>query len=106
MINFPTFNLDECSLSNNLWPDFINKIGFIKARSAVRQSLDLQKMQGSDLTIPVLILETCGTALVNINAVKTCIGLSYLEPGMVLIFSSKKKRLFNCLETINIIQLL
>ncbi len=46
-------------------------------------------MQGSTSTLPVLILETCGTALVNSEAVKTYIGLSYLEQGMVLIFSSK-----------------
>ena len=83
------FNLDKCYLSNDLWPDFINKIGFIKAKLAVRQSLDLQKMQGSTSTLPVLILETCGTALVNSQAIKTYIGLSYLEQGMVLIFSRK-----------------
>ena len=86
--NLP-FNLDKCSLSNDLWPNFINKIGFIKAKLAVRQSLDLQRMQGSTSTLPVLILETCGTALVNSQAVKTYIGLSYLHQGMVLIFSSK-----------------
>ena len=89
MKNISLFNLDQCSLSNDLWPDFINKIGFMKANSAVRQSLDLQRMQGSTSTLPVLILETCGTALVNSEAVKTYIGLSYLEQGMVLIFSSK-----------------
>ena len=83
------FNFDECSLSNDLWPDFINKIGFIKANLAVQQSLDLQRMQGSTSTLPLLILETCGTALVNSQAVKTYIGLSYLEQGMVLIFSTK-----------------
>ena len=88
--NFP-FNLDECSLSNDLWPKFINKIGFIKAKLAVSQSLDLQRMQGSNLTIPVLILETCGTALIDARAIKTYIGLSYLDKGMVLIFSSKIK---------------
>ena len=91
MSNSTLFNLDECSLSNDLWPDFINKIGFIKAKLAVRQSLDLQSMQGSNLTIPVLILEPSGTALINANAVKTYIGLSYLDQGMVLIFSSKIK---------------
>ena len=85
------FNLDQCSLSNDLWTDFINKIGLIKANLAVKQSLDLQRMQGSILTLPVLFLETCGTALVNSQAVKTYIGLSYLEQGMVLIFSSKLK---------------
>ena len=89
MKNTSIFSLDQCSLSNDLWPDFINRIGFIKAKLAVQQSLDLQKMQGSDSTLPVLILETCGTALVNSHAIKTYIGLSYLEQGMVLIFSSK-----------------
>ena len=89
MNNFSNFNFDECSLSNDLWPNFINKIGFTKAKLAVRQSLDLQRMQGSSSTLPVLILETCGTALVNSQAVKSYIGLSYLEQGMVLIFSSK-----------------
>ena len=89
MKNISPFNLDQCSLSNDLCPDFINKIGLIKANLAVRQSLDLQRMQGSTSTLPVLILETCGTALVNSEAVKTYIGLSYLEQGMVLIFSSK-----------------
>ena len=89
MTNISPFNLKQCSLSNELWPDFINKIGFTKASLAVRQSLDLQRMQGSKSTLPVLILETCGTALVNSQAIKTYIGLSYLEQGMVLIFSSK-----------------
>ena len=89
MKNTSPFNLYEYSLSNDLWPTFINKVGFIKAKLAVRQSLDLQRMQGSTATTPVLILETCGTALVNSKAVQTYIGLSYLEQGMVLIFSSK-----------------
>ena len=89
MKNTSLFNLDQCSLSNDLWPNFINKIGFINAKLAVRQSLDLQRMQGSNSTLPVLILETCGTALVNSHAVKTYIGISYFDQGMVLIFSSK-----------------
>tara|TARA_Y100001968_G_scaffold91027_1_gene81866 strand:- start:1043 stop:1342 length:300 start_codon:yes stop_codon:yes gene_type:complete len=89
MTNSSPFILDNCSLSNELWPDFINKIGLTKAKLAVRQSLDLQRMQGSNSTLPVLILETCGTALLNSQAVKTYIGLSYLDQGMVLIFSSK-----------------
>ena len=89
MKNSSYLNLDKCSLSNDLWPDFINKIGFIKANLAVRQSLDLQRMQGSTSTIPVLILETCGSALIESQSIKTYIGISYLEQGMVLIFSSK-----------------
>ena len=89
MKHISPFNLKKCSLSNDLWPDFINKIGFIKANLAVQQSLDLQRMQGSTSTLPVLILETCGTALVNSQGVKTYIGLSYFEQGMVLLFSTK-----------------
>ena len=89
MKNSSSLNLDKCSLSNDLWPDFINKIGFIKANLAIRQSLDLQRMQGSTSTLPVLILETCGSALIESEAVKTYVGISYLEHGMVLIFSSK-----------------
>ena len=91
MKNISTLNLDKCSLSNDLWTDFINKIGFIKANLAVRQSLDLQRMQGTTSTLPVLILETCGSALIESQAVKTYVGISYLEHGMVLIFSSKSK---------------
>ena len=91
MKNASPFKLDECFISNELWPDFINKIGFIKAKLAVHQSLDLQRMQGSTSTLPVLILETCGTALIDSKLVKTYIGISYLDQGMVLIFSSKLK---------------
>ena len=83
------FNFDKCSLSNDLWTDFINKIGFIKANLAIRQSLDLQRMQGSTSTLPVLIIETCGSALIESEVVKAYIGISYFEQGMVLIFSSK-----------------
>tara|TARA_Y100001968_G_scaffold137229_1_gene125401 strand:- start:384 stop:683 length:300 start_codon:yes stop_codon:yes gene_type:complete len=91
MKNNSPFYLDECSLSNDLWPNFINEIGLIKAKLAVRQALDLQRMQGSNLTIPLLIIETCGSALVNATAVRSYIGLSYFDQRMVLIFSSKIK---------------
>ena len=47
MKNTSPFNIDQCSLSNDLWPDFINKIGIFKAKLAVRQALDLQSMQGT-----------------------------------------------------------
>ena len=61
----------------------------LSLRSAVRQALDLQRMQGTSFTLPVLIMETCGTALVNSQIVKTHIGLSYVEQGMILIYSNK-----------------
>ena len=85
----PFLDFDKCILSNHLWPNFVNKLGIFKAKSAVRQAIDLQRMQGSLSTMPVLILETCGTALVNSEVIKTYIGLSYIEQGMVLIYSNK-----------------
>ena len=89
MKNSTFLNFEDCVLSNDLWPEFINKIGLFKAKLAVRQALDLQTMQGSSSTIPVLLLETCGTALVNSKAIKTYIGLTYLAEGMLLIYSKK-----------------
>ena len=89
-MNISSFlDFDKCILSNHLWPDFINKIGIFKAKLAVRQALDLQRMQGSFSTMPVLIVETCGTALVNSQVVKNYIGLSCIQQGMLLIYSNK-----------------
>ena len=85
--SFSDFN--KCILSNDLWSDFITKIGIYKAKSAVRQALDLQRMQGNPSTLPILIMETCGTALVNSHVVKIHVGLSYVERGMILIYSNK-----------------
>ena len=89
MNNTSPFNIDQCSLSNDLWTYFINKIGLIKAKLAVRQALDLQRMQGNPTTLPVLILETCGTALVSSDVVKSHIGFMYVKQGMLLIYSHK-----------------
>ena len=91
MKNTSFFDFDKCFLSNELWPQFINEIGIFKAKLAVRQALDLQRMQGSSSTLPILILETCGTALVNSKVVETFIGLSFIEEGMLLIYSHKLK---------------
>ena len=57
MKNSSFFDFDKCFLSNELWPNFINEIGIFKAQLAFHQALDLQRMQGSKSTLPVLILE-------------------------------------------------
>ncbi len=82
-------NFKNCIISNDLWSNFINHIGLSKAELAIRQSLDLQDMYGNTTTLPVLILETCGSALVNIEALRSLTGLPYFGKGMVLIYSSK-----------------
>ena len=89
MKNSSFFDFDNCFLSNDLWPNFINKFGISKAKLAVRQALDLQIMQGNSSTLPILILETCGTALVNSQVIKTNIGLNCVDQGMLLIYSNK-----------------
>ena len=89
MKHTPYFDFNKCLLSNQLWPDFINRIGIYKAKLAVRQALDLQRMQGNSSTLPVLILDTCGTALISSHTIKTYIGLTYVQQGMLLIYSSK-----------------
>ena len=89
MKNSSFFNFETCYLSNDLLPSFINKIGIYKARLAVRQAHDIQSMQGTFETLPVLILETCGLALVSSEAIKTYIGLSCEGNGMLLIYSTK-----------------
>ena len=91
MRNSSFFDFDQCLLSNELWPNFINKIGIFKAKLAVSQALDLQRMQGNSATLPILIIETCGTALISSQIIKTHIGLSYVEQGMLLIYSNKLK---------------
>ena len=82
-------DLDKSILSNDLWPDFVNNIGTFKAKLAVSQAIDLQRMQGNSHTLPVLILDTCGAALVDYQLVKTLVGLSYVEHGMIFIYSKK-----------------
>ena len=84
-------DFDKSVLSNDLWPDFVNNIGIFKAKLAVSQAVDLQRMQGNSHTLPVLILDTCGAALVDYQLVKTLVGLSYVEQGMILIYSNKLK---------------
>ena len=50
---------------NDLWPSLVEKLGLERSQRAVRQALDLQAMQGSDDTLPVLFCETCGLALAS-----------------------------------------
>ena len=82
-------DLKNCNLSNDLWSSFINHIGLLKAKLAIRQSLDLQYMQGNTSTLPVLILETCGSALVQTDTLRSLTGLPSFGKDMVLIYSTK-----------------
>ena len=82
-------NFHNCNLSNDLWSTFVNHIGLSKAKLAIRQCLDLQDMQGDKSTLPVLILETCGSALIRTETLRSLTGLPSFDKGIVLIYSNK-----------------
>ena len=84
-----SIDFNNCTLSNELWSSIINHIGLSKAKLAIRQCLDLQDMQGNTSTLPVLILETCGSALIRIDVLRSLTGLPSFGKGMILIYSTK-----------------
>tara|TARA_B100001250_G_C19555322_1_gene680882 strand:+ start:227 stop:523 length:297 start_codon:yes stop_codon:yes gene_type:complete len=89
MINLFDIDFDVASVDNHLWSNFVDRIGLQKASLAIRQSLDLQYMQGNNLTIPMLIVETCGTALVNITNLRIQSGLLANSSSNIIIYSSR-----------------
>ncbi len=48
-------------------------------------------MQGNGTTLHILLVETSGLALADIELVREHAGLSYKEEGMVLIVSNRRK---------------
>ncbi len=84
-------------LVNDLWPKFVQKLGLDKARLATRQASDLQNMHGNQDTLPVLIAETCGIALIDVKSLHQNFGLSY-EGGSVILFLSTTQKSFQILQ--------
>ena len=89
----------QCTPVNDLWPNFVERLGSTRAQYAVKQAIDLQLMHGNSLTLPVLISETCGIALVRIESLFLQTGLSCHEEGMVLMLSLRAKSLQLLKET-------
>ncbi len=85
-----SLELTDYTPVNHLWPQFVDKLGINRAQKAVRESFDLQRMYGSSLTLPVLLVETCGLALVRVDLVREKIGFSCHGEGMILLLSTKK----------------
>ncbi len=99
MVYFPNLELAECIPVNYLWPKFVEELGIDRAQKAVHQALDLQRMQGTLGTLPVLLFETCGLALARIDLIRKKTGLSCHSEGMVLILSTKES-LFQLLREV------
>tara|TARA_Y100001968_G_scaffold316346_1_gene344071 strand:- start:189 stop:488 length:300 start_codon:yes stop_codon:yes gene_type:complete len=91
MFNLSPINLSDCKPVNHLWPHMVEKLGPKPANNAVRQALDMQRMQGNSNTLPVLIMQTCGIALVSIDLIHQQTGFSCRDQGIILILSKKDK---------------
>lgn len=86
-----SFDFSDCEAVNQLWPSFVECLGFERSQKAVRQALDLQAMQGKEGTVPVLFVETCGIALASSVLLREDTGLNAHGSGMVLLVSKKSK---------------
>ena len=78
---------------NDLWPQLVERLGFERSSRAVRQALDLQAMRGDATTLPVLLLETCGMALIQAEALRGQLGLAGAAERQVLLVSQPSLRL-------------
>ena len=67
----------------------VERLGLERSQRAVRQALDLQAMQRSAETLPVLFCETCGLALASTDLLREQTGLNGHGENFVLLFSPK-----------------
>jgi hypothetical protein len=84
-----SIDFSACEPVNDLWPSLVDRLGPETSQRAVRQALDLQAMQGSDGTLPVLFCETCGLALASTALLREQTGLNGHGEQFVLLFSSR-----------------
>ena len=78
---------------NHLWPQLVELLGLERSRQAVRQALDLQAMQGTSATLPLLLVETCGVALLPLDQLRAQTGLVGAGQQLVLLVSSRHRTL-------------
>ena len=86
-----SLDLSNCEPVNDLWAKFSETLGIEKACQAVRQAIDLQAMNGSEETLPILFIETCGVALTTFSTLREQTGILLFGSKKVLILSQKKK---------------
>ena len=88
-----SIDFSNCQVVDYLWPQFVDRLGFNKTKKAVDQVLDLQRMNGTKDTIPVLIVETCGIALARIQLLYIHTGILCDRENMILVLSIKENLL-------------
>ena len=84
-----SFDFSSFTPVNDLWPVFVERLGFDRSKRAVQQALDLQSMSGGPGTLPVLFSDTCGVALASSVLLREQTGLNAHAEGMVLLLSKK-----------------
>ena len=88
-MSHPSVDFAASAPVNDLWPSLVERLGLERSQRAVRQALDLQAMQGSAATLPVLFCETCGLALASTDLLREQTGLNGHGENYVLLFSAK-----------------
>ena len=92
-MSHPNVDFAASAPVNDLWPTLVEKLGLERSQRAVRQALDLQAMQGSAGTLPVLFCETCGLALASTDLLREQTGLNAHGDDYVLLFSPRANTL-------------
>ena len=70
-------DLAACTPVNHLWGELVERLGLERSTRAALQALDLQAMRGGDSTMPVVLVETCGMALLERGALRRATGLPW-----------------------------
>jgi hypothetical protein len=85
----PSLDLARFTPVNHLWPDLVERLGLERSSRAVQQALDLQAMHGTSSTLPLLLVETCGLALVQAEQLRRQTGLVGAGDRLVLLLSQR-----------------
>jgi len=85
----PSLDLARFSPVNHLWPELVERLGLERSHRAVQQALDLQAMHGTAATLPLLLVETCGLALVQTEQLRRQTGLVGASDRLVLLLSQR-----------------
>mgnify|MGYP001374934014 CR=1 FL=1 len=99
MNNSLIVDLSNCNVVETLLPELVERIGFEKTKRAINQALDLQRMNSSKSNLPILISETCGLALINVDTFYFQTGILCNRKGVVLLLSIRNNAMQVICET-------
>lgn len=89
MMSESSLDLARFTPVNHLWPELVERLGLERSSRAVQQALDLQSMHGTRATLPLLLVETCGVALVQSEQLRRQTGLVGAGDRLVLLLSQR-----------------